>query len=62
MHNWNMQSVAGEDGTLAYADPSMRIVVIPTQSPNEPTMHSLEGLAGDMIEGDSASYSRTVVP
>ena len=52
-HNWNMQSVAGEDGTLAYADPSMRIVVIPTQSPNEETMHSLEGSAGDMIEGDS---------
>ena len=52
-HNWNMQAVAGEDGTLVYADPSMRVVVIPTQSPNEPIMHSLEGSAGDMIEGDS---------
>ena len=54
-HNWNMQAVAGEDGTLSYADPSMRIVVIPTQSPNEPAMHSLEGSAGEMIEGDSCT-------
>ena len=47
-------TVSGDDGTLGYADPSMRIVVVPTDSPNEASMHALEEAAGEMIEGDSA--------
>ena len=54
-HVWNMQAVAGDDGTLGYADPSMRIVVVPTNSPNEASMHAHEDAAGEMIQGDSCT-------
>ena len=47
-HTWSMQKVDGD-----YADPSMRLVLIPTDSPTEEAMHSAEEAAGEMIEGDS---------
>ena len=37
-HTWSMQKVDG-----AYADPTMWLVLIPTDSPTEDTMHDLEG-------------------
>ena len=37
-HTWSMQMVDG-----AYADPTMWLVLIPTDSPTEDTMHDLEG-------------------
>ena len=37
----------------AYADPSMKVVIIPTDTPTEATMHTLEGDAETLIEGDS---------
>ena len=46
-HTWSMQKVGG-----AYADPTMRLVLIPTATPDEPTMHSLEGGVEALIEGD----------
>ena len=46
-HTWSMQKVGGD-----YADPSMRLVLIPTDSPTEETMHSLEEAAERLIEGD----------
>ena len=46
-HTWTMEKVDG-----AYADPSMRVVLIPTDSPTEETMHSLEGGVEALIEGD----------
>ena len=52
-HTWSMQAVAGDDGMLAYADPSMRIVLIPTDTATEEGMHSLEGGVEALIEGDS---------
>jgi ABC-type Zn uptake system ZnuABC Zn-binding protein ZnuA len=52
-HTWSMQAVAGDDGMLAYADPSMRLVLIPTDTATEEGMHSLEGGVEDLIEGDS---------
>ena len=54
-HTWSMQAVAGDDGALAYADSSMRVVFVPTDSPNEEAMHSSEAIAETMIEGDSCS-------
>ena len=42
-----MQKVNG-----AYADPSMRLVLIPTDTPDEATMHSLESGVESLIEGD----------
>ena len=36
-HTWTMEK---KDG--AYADPSMKVVIIPTDTPTETTMHSLE--------------------
>ena len=44
-HTWSMQKVGG-----AYADPTMRLVLIPTTTPDEPTMHSLEGGVEALIE------------
>ena len=38
---------------LAYVDPSMRLVLIPTDTATEEGMHSLEGGVEDLIEGDS---------
>ena len=46
-HTWSMQKVGG-----SYADPSMRLVLIPTDTPDEATMHSLESGVEDLIEGD----------
>ena len=46
-HTWSMQKVGG-----AYADPTMRLVLIPTATPDEATMHSLEGGVEALIEGD----------
>ena len=37
-HTWSMQKVDG-----VYADPTMWLVLIPTDSPTEDTMHDLEG-------------------
>ena len=37
----------------AYADPSMKVVIIPTDTPTEATMHALEDGAATLIEGDS---------
>ena len=54
-HTWSMQAVAGEDGTLAYADPSMRLVLVPTDSPTEEAIHSSESGVEAMIEGDSCA-------
>ena len=49
-HTWSMQKVDG-----AYADPTMRLVLIPTDSPTEETMHSLEGGVEALIAGDSCT-------
>ena len=46
-HTWTMEK---KDGS--YADPSMRVVLIPTDAPTEETMHSLEGGVEALIEGD----------
>ena len=46
-HTWTMEKVDG-----SYADPSMRVVIIPTETPTEATMHSLEGGVKALIEGD----------
>lgn len=46
-HTWTMEKVDG-----SYADPSMRVVIIPTDTPTEATMHSLEGGVEALIEGD----------
>ena len=45
-----MQSVDG-----AYADVSMRLVLIPTDTPTAETMESLEELAGSLITGDTCT-------
>ena len=47
-HTWTMEK---KDGS--YADPSMKVVIIPTDTPTEATMHSLEEDAETLIEGDS---------
>ena len=49
-HTWTMEK---KDG--AYADPSMKVVIIPTETPTEATMHSLEGDAEALIEGESCA-------
>ena len=46
-HTWTMAKVGGK-----YADPMMRVVIIPTDSPVEATMHSLESGVEALIEGD----------
>ena len=47
VHTWTMAKVGG-----SYADPMMRVVIIPTDTPTESTMHSLEGGVEALIEGD----------
>ena len=47
-HIWSMQKVGGD-----YADPTMRLVLFPTDEPTEETMESLEESAETLIEGDS---------
>ena len=49
-HTWTMEKVDG-----SYADPSMRVVLIPTDTPTEETMHTLEDGVEDLIEGDSCT-------
>ena len=46
-HTWSMQKVDGD-----YADPTMRLVLIPTDMPTEDTMHGLESGVEALIEGD----------
>ena len=46
-HTWSMQKGDGD-----YADPTMRLVLIPTDTPTEETMHSLESGVEALIEGD----------
>ena len=49
-HTWTMEKVDG-----SYADPSMRVVLIPTDTPTEETMHSLEDGVEALIEGDTCT-------
>ena len=49
-HTWTMEKVDG-----SYADPSMRVVIIPTDTPTEETMHSLEDGVEALIEGDTCT-------
>ena len=49
-HTWSMQKVDG-----AYADQSMRLVLIPTTTPDEPTIHTLEDAASTLIEADDCT-------
>ena len=49
-HTWSMQKVGGD-----YADPTMRLVLIPTDAPTEESMHSLEAGVEALIEGDSCT-------
>ena len=46
-HTWHMQKVDGE-----YADPSMKIVIMPTDAPTEATMHAFETAGNTLIKGD----------
>ena len=46
-HTWTMEKVGG-----SYADPIMRVVLIPTDTPTEETMHSLEDGVEALIEGE----------
>ena len=47
-HVWSMQKVGGD-----YADPTMRVVLIPTTNPTIETMETLEESGEEMIESDS---------
>ena len=49
-HTWSMQNVDG-----AYDDPSMRLVLIPTTTPDEPTIHTLEDAATTLIEAEDCT-------
>ena len=49
-HTWTMEKVDG-----SYADPSMRVVLIPTDTPTEETMHNLEDGVEALIEGDTCT-------
>ena len=49
-HTWTMEKIDG-----SYADPSMRVVLIPTDTPTEETMHSLEDGVEALIEGDTCT-------
>ena len=46
-HTWTMEKVGG-----SYADQTMRVVLIPTDTPTEETMHSLEDGVEALIEGE----------
>ena len=48
-HTWSMQKVGGD-----YADPTMRLVLIPTDTVDEDTMHRLEGGVEELMDGDCA--------
>ena len=49
-HTWSMQKVGG-----AYADPTMRIVLIPTDSPTAETLEALEETGESLITGDAGT-------
>ena len=49
-HTWSMQKVGGD-----YADQTMRLVLIPTDTPTEENMHELESGVEALIEGDSCT-------
>ena len=49
-HTWSMQKVDG-----AYADQSMRLVLIPTTTPDEATMHTLEDAATTLIQAEDCT-------
>ncbi|MFL2957509.1 MAG: metal ABC transporter substrate-binding protein, partial [Candidatus Thalassarchaeaceae archaeon] len=49
-HTWSMQKVGGD-----YADPTMRLVLIPTDTATEENMHDLEVGVEALIEGDSCT-------
>ena len=49
-HTWSMQKVGGD-----YADQTMRLVLIPTDTPTEENMHELEAGVEALIEGDSCT-------
>jgi len=48
-HTWSMQKVGG-----AYADPSMKLVIIPTATPNEATMDEHKYSGSNMMGEDCA--------
>ena len=48
-HTWSMQKVGGD-----YADPTMKLVLIPTDTVDEDTMHRLEGGVEELMDGDCA--------
>ncbi len=48
-HTWSMQKIGG-----AYAESTMRVVLIPTTTPDEATMENLEGGVEELIEGNCA--------
>ena len=48
-HTWSMQKVGGD-----YADPTMRLVLIPTDTVDEETMHRLERGVEELMDGDCA--------
>merc|ERR1719191_2436010 len=50
-----MQKVEGEDGTLSYADPSMRLALIPTATPTEETMEELENKGSNLLISESCT-------
>ena len=54
-HTWSMQAVAGDDGALSYADPSMRVVLFPADTVTEEALHTLEAAADALMEGDSCT-------
>ena len=49
-HTWSMQAVAGDDGALSYADPSMRVVLFPADTVTEEALHTLEAAADALME------------
>ena len=49
-HTWSMQKVGGE-----YVDSTMRLVLIPTDTPTEENMEELETGVEALIEGDSCT-------
>jgi hypothetical protein len=50
-HTWSMQKVADDAGVLAYADPSMKIALIPTDTPTKATMETLENKGSNLLIG-----------
>jgi hypothetical protein len=49
-HTWSMQKVGG-----AYADASMRLVLVPTNAPTAETMEAGEAAGGSLLTGDACA-------